>query len=499
MKSRKNSGRQKAKASIWIWFSRHVRDHRWFYAVSASAVLVYIVFSYLSYRKFMYPMLDLGLFNRHMWGMVRGDFGPNPLKFPTQLNLLGDHSHFILFLYAPIYFLWQNAFSLVLIQIVALGLSGYPIYKIALQRFKNKPAAAAWLVPYYLFFGFWSGQAYAFHEVFLALPLIAWALYFLLEDKFKPMLVCLLLLLLVKENMPLLVMMFGLYVIVMRRQYKKGGLLIGLGAAYFVAVTQYWLPWFGNAPYVYSDNVFGKSSADVARAAVLTPKEFARQIFLPLEKTKSIVFMLLSFGGLPLIGIEVLILISPLWLGRFLSTQPWRWSVIQHYSVDQAPILIVAAIVGAYRLHKLAQAKGMKISGRNAGLCAVGLCIVGSMLVHVRINRHLPAYPGRLLMPSFYTLSRSDKTAQAALANIPKDASVAAQAAFPQLSSRRDIYNLPIDLNTYQPEYIVAAQGYDMWPFASVENLNGFISTAVERYGYDQVLLQDGVVVLRKK
>ena len=76
MKSRKNSGRQKAKANIWIRFSQHVRDHRWFYTVSGLALLVYVVFSYLSYRKFMYPMLDLGLFNRHMWGMVRGDFGP---------------------------------------------------------------------------------------------------------------------------------------------------------------------------------------------------------------------------------------------------------------------------------------------------------------------------------------------------------------------------------------------------------------------------------------
>ncbi len=498
MKRKPSRQKQKPKASLVVRSKQHVLSHKWFYALASATFLIYLVFSYFSYRKFMFPMLDLGLFNRHMWGMVRGDFGPNTLKMPTQLNLLGDHSHFILFLYAPIYFLWQNAFSLVLIQVIALVFSGYPIYKVALKYFEDKRAAAAWLIPYYMFFGFWFGQAYAFHEVFLALPIIAWALYFLLEDRFKPMLVCLALLLLVKENMPLLVIMFGFYMILMRRQYKKGGLLLGVGAAYFIAVTQYWLPWFGNAPYVYSDNVFGKGAADVAKAVIQTPKEFVRQLLLPLDKTKSIVFMLFSFGGLPIIGLEILILLSPLWLGRFLSTQPWRWSVIQHYSVDQAPILAIAAIVGAYRLYKLAVRRGLKISASQASLLAVGLCLVGSAAVYVRINKNFPTYPSRLITPSLYSLSPSDKAARTALGLIPEDASVAAQAAFPQLSSRREIYNLPIDLNRYKPDYIVAAEGYDMWPFASVEELSGFLQSAVEKYGYEQIFLQDGVIVLHK-
>lgn len=493
---KKKPSQKKPKANILVRAKKHLQDHLWFYAVSAVAFVAYFVFSYFSYRKFLYPMLDLGLFNRHMWALVQGDFGPNPLKFPAQLNLLGDHSHFILLLYAPIYFLWQNALSLVLIQIIALILSGFPLYKIALKHFKSKTVAAGWLVPYFMFFGFWSGQAYAFHEVFLALPIIAWALYYLLEDRFRLMLVCLALLLLVKENMPLLVIMFGLYIIVMRRQYKKGGLLLGVGAAYFVAVTQYWLPWFGNTPYLYSDNVFGKSTMDVARAVVQTPGEFVRQLFLPLDKTKSIVFMLLSFGGLPLIGLEVLLLLSPLWLGRFLSTQPWRWSVIQHYSVDQAPILLVAAIVGAYRLYTLAVKYGLKVSRIQIGLVAIGLCLIGSLVVHARIDER---YPQRLIRASFYTLSDADKSAHQALAIIPKEASVAAQAAFPQLSSRREVYNLPIDLSKYQPEYIIAAEGYDMWPFNSTQELSSFLSSAVEQYGYEQVLLENGVIVLKRQ
>ena len=90
----------------WRRLRIHLRGHAWFYGIAGFFLLVYLVFSYFSYRKLMFPMLDLGLFNRHMWGMVRGDFGPNTLKLPTELNLLGDHSHFILLLLTPFYSLY---------------------------------------------------------------------------------------------------------------------------------------------------------------------------------------------------------------------------------------------------------------------------------------------------------------------------------------------------------------------------------------------------------
>lgn len=492
----KKKSRQAAKTSLLVRCHRHSSGHIWFYGIAGFFLLAYLVFSYFSYRKFMFPMLDLGLFNRHMWGMAHGDFGPNTLKLPTELNLLGDHSHFILLLLAPFYALYQSPIFLVLTQIIALVASGYPVYKTALKYSADKRIAALWLVPYFMFFGFWSGLSYPFHEVFLALPLIAWALYFLLEDRFRPMVLCLGLLLLVKENMPLLVIMFGLYLIVMRRQYKKGGLLIGVGAAYFVAVTQYWLPWFGTSPYVYSDNVFGKGTADVAKAVIQTPKEFVRQLFLPLEKTKSIVLMLASFGGLPLIGLEVLILLAPLWLGRFLSTQPWRWSVIQHYSVDQAPILAVAAIIGTYRLYGLARKHNIRISKQAVGVMAVGLCIVGSIASHLRIDER---YPWRLVNPSFYTLSESDRAAWMAIGIIPKDAPVAAQAAFPQLSSRKEIYNLPTDIDRFKPDYLVASENYDMWPFGGPRRLRAYIQSAQTKHGYKIIYSKSGTTVLRRE
>ena len=480
----------------WAGFKNHVLCYSWFYTVSGLSLFVFLVFSYFSYRKFMFPMLDLGLFNRHMWDMMRGDFGPNSLKVPTQLNLLGDHAHFILLLLAPVYALFQDPFFLVMVQVITLVVSSYPIYKLALKQGGDKRVAAFWLVPYFMFFGFWSGLAYPFHEIFLALPLIAWALYYLLEDQFKPMVVCLGLLLLVKENMSLLVIMFGIYVIVMRKQYKKGSALISVSAIYFVAVTQYWLPWFSHGPDVYADNVFGTSTLDVVRAAVQTPKEFVKQLFLPLDKTKSMVFMLASFGGLPIIGIEILILLSPLWLGRFLSTQPWRWSVIQHYSVDQGPILAVAAIIGAYRLHSLLCRHGIKLSKQTLGCIAISLCVIGSIAVHLRIDER---YPWRLMHPSFYTQSKSDKAAWKAVALVPKSASVAAQAAFPQLSSRREIYNLPIDLSKYRPQYIVASENYDMWPFGDPNELSAYIQSAQVKQGYKVIYSEYGATVLRRQ
>ena len=161
---------------------------------------------------------------------------------------------------------------------------------------------------------------------------------------------------------------------------------------------------------------------DAIKAAFLQPKEFVKNIFLPIDKTKSIVFMLGSFGGLAIIGIEILLLLSPLWLGRFLSTQPWRWSVVQHYSASQAPILIVASILGLSRLSKFI-AQSLKIKINKVIIVYIGLllALVGTGLVYSRLREH---YAGRLLRPTFYGLDQYEKSAHEAIQLVPEGASV---------------------------------------------------------------------------
>ena len=136
----------------------------------------------------------------------------------------------------------------------------------------------------------------------------------------------------------------------------------------------------------------------------------------------------------------------------------------------------------------------MRISKQAVGIVAVGLCVVGSIASHLRIDER---YPWRLVTPSFYTLSENDRAAWTAIGLIPKDASVAAQAAFPQLSSRKEIYNLPIDTDRFKPDYLVASVNYDMWPFGGPSGLRAYIQSAQTKHGYKIIYNESGTTVLK--
>jgi uncharacterized membrane protein len=145
------------------------------------ATMLFLLYEILGYRNFTWTVLDLGLFNRHMWSLARFSIATNPLK---GINLLSDHAHFILIFLTPLYWIIPNPTLLLMTQAVCIGVSGIPIYKIA-RRHNSRNIAAMWLLPYYLYFGFWDMLGYPFHEVALAVPLLAWSLWFLLSKNYR--------------------------------------------------------------------------------------------------------------------------------------------------------------------------------------------------------------------------------------------------------------------------------------------------------------------------
>ena len=450
------------------------------------ATMLFLLYEILGYRNFTWTVLDLGLFNRHMWSLARFSIATNPLK---GINLLSDHAHFILIFLTPLYWIIPNPTLLLMTQAVCIGVSGIPIYKIA-RRHNSRNIAAMWLLPYYLYFGFWDMLGYPFHEVALAVPLLAWSLWFLLSKNYRWLILTLGLLALVKEDMPLVLIMFGLYIIFIHKKWKFGAGIIVTSTAYFFLLMDYWFPVMNHGTYIYGDTVFGHGMGSVLRALFLRPIAFVKAIFTPVIKLKTMLDMLLSFGlVLPLASVEFLIII-PLWVDRFLSDQAWRWCPIEHYSADQGPILAVAAIIGTANI--LRRVKRRKDLLTIAAIC---LCIIGGIFANISSK---PRYIAYLFKVSYYQQSDTVKSAWHAVDLIPSDASVGVQSAFPQLTSRRDVYNLPIDLNKVHPSYLVLSSKLDYWPFQNQAAVIDYINQA-KSMGYIVTYNQNQVYVLKHK
>lgn len=451
-----------------------------------AATLAMGIFVYLGWRHFQFPVLDLGLYNRHMWGLVRLDFSANPLK---GFNLLGDHSHFILFLLAPVYALFQTPATLLVVQVLCISLSGWPIYLIAKKYFKNKTIAAAWLVPYFIYFGFWSALAYPFHVSAVAVLPLAWALYFLLEKNYRYLIPTLILMILVKEDMPLVAIMMGLYIIIIQRKYWLGTIIAAASGLYFIFVLKFWLPTISGIRYYYTDTAVPLGDF------IKNPAVVSRAFFSPREKFDNILSMLLSFAGLSLVGIEIFILLLPIWMGRFLSVQYWRWTSEQHYSANQGPILAAAAIIGAYRLLIWVNHK-YEISKKQQQIffaAAVGLCIFSSLFVWKNLDLRTSNIRKVLLQRS----PAAEASARKALALIPRSASVGVQSAFPQATSRREVYNLPLDLNIQKPNYLILSTSLGTWGFSGPDDVQKYVERA-RALGYTAVLQENGVYLLKK-
>lgn len=474
---------KKLRRFVWL------KQNKLALIISVFVMAYYLVFEFLLYRKFQFPMLDLGLFNRHMFGLTRLNLDVNPLK---GYNLLGDHSHFFLLPLLPLYMLWQNPAFLLIIQALFIVLSGWPIYLIAKKYSPSAKLAALWLLPYFMFFGFWSALAYPFHDSAAAVLPLAWVLYLLLVSKnYKYLCISLAALILFREDMPLVAIMVGLYIVVIERKYLLGVAIATISSLYFFWVTKLWLPSFG-PNYGYQKTPFGSSLTDSLIAVFTQPLNVIKTFFTPLEKLQNQLAMLVSFGGFSIFALEVLILLLPLWLGRFLSVETWRWGSLEHYTASQAPILAAASIIGLYRLIQyLHQRYGVK--KELAYKIAIGVTIVLAFVLNFVMHQNGILKP---LALKFYKLSASEQSAQQAIKVIPATASVGAQSAFPQLSSRDQIYNLPLPAGA-QPEYIVLSPKLEKWPFLNEAAVIEYKSQ-LETNGYLQVFSQNDVYVLKK-
>ena len=104
--------------------------------------------------------------------------------------------------------------------------------------------------------------------------------------------------------------------------------------------------------------------------------------------------------------------------------------------------------------------------------------------------------PGWLTCCSVISYTFSPAAGREALALVPSDASVVAQAAIaPHLSQRELIYML--DGTAPDADYVVAADPLNPWPLASPDAIRELVD-ARRAAGYQTVFERDGWVVLRR-
>src|SRR3989441_1313948 len=414
------------------------------------AATAYAAISIDRHNHFASNAFDLGVQDQTVWGYSRLQIIPNTVEMIP--NLLGDHFHPILMAIAPLYWIWDDARVLLVVQAALLAVAGLPIFWWARERL-GLLAAIAIEAAYLVFWGVLSGVIYDFHHIAFAVPAISFGLYAVLTNRNRLFWAMLALGLLTRENVALTFAAIGVYIAVVQHRWRLGAAVIAICAAWFAALIEVIMPAIAGAPYGHwTYGALGSGPGSALLHIIRHPVSSLRLLVDNPIKRKLWGGILGAWLLLPLIS-PISIVAIPTLLERLWSSNPALWNASFHYSLVIAPILAFAAIDGLARLqHRLSlpRWRGRIGVGVSLALLAAGLTLSFGV---VRPLDELATY-----------ISGSQaSTVQSCLPSIPRDASVSASnKLLPHLSHRREIYLLTmksdadyiaIDLSTYLGQF----------------------------------------------
>ncbi|MBN2025967.1 MAG: DUF2079 domain-containing protein [Actinobacteria bacterium] len=446
--------------------ARHPRFSTWIsrygiFLLVLFFILLYSMISLLKHMNFQSHGWDLGIFDQHVWQLSHCEFGFNTVRMVP--SLWGDHFHPIFFFVVPAYWIWSDARMLLIYQAVVVALGAIPIYYVVRRNFKSGSCALMMALTYLIFWGTMELIFFDFHtEAFLG-PLLALSYFFIDRDNWVGYLLTIPLLLWVKETTALLVFFLGLYVIIFRRKWFVGSATCVISLGWFFAVTKWIMPPLAAGTDYYYFKYYshlGDDWGDVIKYLVTHPHMAVKELFVPYHKAKLLLFILLPFLFLPLIGGFAIVAIPAL-LERLLSNYYPHWEILRHYNAIFAPIFIFALLDAVPRLHRWLGKRGREIDYRKF---VFAICVL-ILLVNVPFTFARSAKT--LFNPYFYMLDpQMEQMGYDIISMIPPDASVCAQdPVVPHMSQREHIYQF--DGDTYGAEYVVLNKFLDCYPFTN--------------------------------
>jgi uncharacterized membrane protein len=469
------------KRAVEVWLR-----HQGLGALGLGAVysLVYITLAVLRHESYHSFGFDLGLFNQVFWNTTQGRPFESTMSqaLPIPHSLLGDHFSPVFLLLVPFYFAFPHPETLLVIQTLALALGAWPVYLLAKLKL---PAGYAplWVLAYFLFVPLAYINLFDFHEVAFSVAPLGFALYFLERGRRGLFLLSLLFTFFVKEEMALIGIGFGAYVLLGKRDWKLGiGVFVGSLLA-FAAVIQLVIPFFaGGHSYPYIGLRYaqvGGSPGGILKTLVTDPLRIARALFQP----KKIYFLVALFG--PVVGLSALagwasLVLLPTLGYLLLSNYEPQYSFTSQYSAPLIPLVVGTAILALARLRESAHRPVMA-------------AIVVSSLVFSWAYGDMPF--SRKFDPNQYSTQSRYAAFVPQLARIAPDARVSAENGFPShLSERRYIYDYGFEGVQDAGWVVLDYEGtnYDMAVFQAQV-------ASVEAAGYDEVATGYGLALLHKR
>ena len=435
-------------------------------------------------------------------------------------NLLGDHFQVGLAVLAPFFRLIPSPATLLFFQALGTALSVFPVIA-AGSALLGRSSGRLIGFAYGFCWGLQQMIDFDFHEIALAVPLLAFSLSALVRGRVRATALWALPLVFIKEDQGFTVAAIGALLLFdgvralgdesrpagPRGSIGWGALLFGWGLAWSVLAITVIIPHFNpmHEYYYWKDGGVVGSDRGFSVSGLVVQTASGWPV-----KLQTVVMLLLptAFAAL---GSPLALVALPSLALRFISTNSAYWGTNWHYNATLTPILFIAAVEAIARWRAADSGPGPGWAGRLRlgviGDRAAGLWIT----VRGGLARHGPAMMAAIAVAlafqfplsglwqrSTYTISPQVAADNAAMAVVPDGTTVQTTLnLLAPLAARTDTFWIG---NADNPltEYLVfdgKNSGYSPAP----ANVPAFIAELYPTAGYQQIFARSDVYVFRRQ
>jgi len=488
----------------------------------------FILFTTGQHDAFLTHGEDLGIMDQVVWSIWHGQtFHQTICNVVSDTNCYKDLSltgisrfaiHFdpILFLVSPIYLIVPNPKTLQVIQALVVASGAFPAFWLARLRLRNEWASVAIAALYLLYPALQWATIFDFHAVTLTASLLLFVLYFMYTRRTVPLFVFALLAMSCKEEIPVVLALYGLWSVAFQRRWRSGLALvllasiwtgIGLYVVHISSPT-------GHSLLTSRYEYLGHSPLQIAKTLLLHPKQMLKDHVLEHDHLFYIRTLFAPAGYIALLAPWIWVLALPtLWLNLF-STYGSQYSGLYQYDAEMIPVLIFSTIEALVLVVWLAQKILAQLRLRTVQTRSVPLSTPA--------NRRFDwlAQSGLLLVLLYaimFTAVRADyergvtpfsqgfnwpvqqehyADAQPIIDMIPASASVSAQSNLvPHISHRSHIYQFPYGDKV--ADYVFLDATSDITPFGNSYDYINEAKSVMINGDYGVVVALDGYLLLK--
>ena len=456
--------------------------------VAAATALYFVTYGTLSilrHTTFHSFGPDLGLFDQIFWNTTQGHFLESTMSLgqPQPHSYFSDHFSPVYLLILPFYVVFPSPLTLLVAQTLALALGVIPVYLLARDRFASSLVRLGWVAAYFLFLPLAFINLFDFHELAFAVLPLGLTIYFLEQGRLGWFWISLLASFLVKEELPLVGLGFGAYILASKRDVRLGLAVLATSTVAFFGIVRLIVPAFGGGnSYVYFTARYGQlgdNPVQILRTLLTNP----RRVMETLLQAQKLKFLVGIFG--PVLGLSVLsgfglFLLLPTLAILLLSNYAPQFAFTSHYSAPLIALVLGTSILGLARLRPTLHAP-------------ITLGVVASSLVFSFLFGDLPF--SRHFEPQMFRTEARYAAFAPNLATIPATASVAAENNLtPHLSHRRFIYDIEFEGPQHAEYLALDDAALDHNPQALATQIAMF-----ETQGYQTVATGDGLALMERQ